>query len=292
MILGPLFAVLSTLTVMSKQAPVFSIPRGAQHVAMMEIRFQADCSGDIPIEEVHLVRKGLGLSADIAAVYAEAGELRVSTAVSVARDGITQLRLKDFTVLACQSSNLVVFADFLSESSVAGEHRFELALSDAVTAPGAQVQIAETPVLPTSGVRTAGDRTGTVSIEYLRFLKPLRYGDNRVVMRLKLSARGTTDQEIRRITFTNAGSARDANVQDIVLKDSRGQKLSPVAKQLSGNRVILTIDPPLMLPNGGSRTVELHANIRSSVRKTIRFLIEEQSDIFSSKVHRRRSSRQ
>jgi hypothetical protein len=254
---------------------------------MLLLTFRADCSGDRVVEEIELMRKGLGLSADIAAVYAESAGLRVSTAPGVARDGAVQLRIRGFTVPSCSARDILIFVDYISTSNVAGEHRFELSGIDAIIAPGAQVRVEAAPGSAMSGVRTAGDQAGRVAIDILKLLTFVRYGDNRVVMRLKFSAQGNIDQEIQRITFTNEGSASNADLQNIVLKDSRGHSISSVAKQLTGDRVVLTLNPPLFIVHGGSRTVELHADIRSGARKTVRFLIEEPGDVLSRDVRGR-----
>jgi len=289
--LASILTSLSTLVVIPQQPETFSVPRGAQHVPMLLLTFRADCTGDRLVEEIALLRKGLGIHTDITAVYLEAQGLRVSNAMGIARDGSVQLRLKGFAVPTCSAKDLVLFADFLSTSNVAGEHRFELAEGDSIIAPGAQVRVEAAPGSPKSGVRTAGNLAGSVSIDYLRLLKSVRYGDNRVVLRLKFTVQGSVDQEIQRITFTNAGSARDTDLQRIILKDSRGEKISGVAKQLTGNRVVLMLDPPLLLQHGGSRTLELHSDIRSGVRKTIRFIVEEPGDVLSSEVRGRTNSR-
>lgn len=286
-----ILASVSTLTVIQQQPPTFSVPRGAQHVPMLLLTFRADCSGDRVVEEIALLRKGLGASTDISAVYAEAAGLRVSTAPGIARDGAVQLRLKGFTVPTCSAKDLVLFADFSATSNVAGEHRFEIIEGSDIIAPGAVVRVEAAPGASTSGVRTAGDQAGKVSIDYLKLLKSVRYGDNRVVMRLKFTVQGNIDHEVQRITFTNQGSARDTDLQNIVLKDSRGKQISSAAKQMTGNRVVLTLDPPFALPHGGSRTVELHADIRSGARRTIKFIIEEPGDVLSREVRGRTNSR-
>lgn len=279
-------AAASTLTVAVQPSMTLSAPRGAQHVEMLSLSLKADCTGDIAVEELRLQRRGLGFATDIAAVYAEVEGLRVSNSATVARNGSIDLRLSGVAVDACGSTDLTVFMDLSAEANVASEHRMELRGQDAVTAPGAHVQLSSVPASART-VRTAGDTTGSVAVEYLRLLKPVRYGTQRVVARLKLSVSGNRAQEIRRIVFTNAGSAKNMDLRKIALRDARGQRLSSTVDHLQGDRVVILLDPPLRIERGGTKTVELTADVMASVRKTLRFLIEEPGDIITKEVRGR-----
>ena len=278
----------STLTLTVEPTQTLSAPRGAQHVQMMRLILRADCSGDRTVEELHLRRRGLGLHTDIAAVYAEMDGLRVSSAATVARDGSIDLRLHDVTVFACAEQELTISMDLSADADVAAEHRLELKGSDAVVADGALVVLKTSPLVSTSRtVRTVGDSVSTVSIEYLRLLKPVRYGDRRTVARIRLSASGLRDQEMERITFSNAGSAQNMDLRNLSLRDNRGQRLSAVVDHMHGDRVVLLLDPRLRIAKGGTRTVELTADVRASSKRTLRFLIEEPGDIVSREVRGR-----
>ncbi|MEK7563863.1 MAG: hypothetical protein AAB544_05745 [Patescibacteria group bacterium] len=277
----------STLTVAVEPSMTLSAPRGAQHVEMLGLSLKADCTGDIAVEEVRLRRRGLGFATDIAAVYAEMEGLRVSNSATAARDGSIDLRLSRVAVDACGSANLTIFMDLSAEADVASEHRIELRGQDAVTAPGVAVKLSSVPASVRT-VRTAGDTTGSVAVEYLRLLKPVRYGTRRVVARLKLSVSGNRAQEIRRIVFTNAGSAKNMDLRMISLRDARGQRLSSTVDHLQGDRVVILLDPPLRIERGGTRTVELTADVMASVRKTVRLLIEEPGDLISEEARGRR----
>ena len=282
-----LLAAVSTLSVVVEPSMMLSAPRGAQHVEMLSLSLKADCTGDIAVEELRLRRRGLGFATDIAAVYAEMHGLRVSNSATVARDGSIDLRLSDVVVDACGSMDLTVFMDLSAEANVASEHRIELRGQDAVTAPGVAVKLMSVPA-SARNVRTAGDTTGSVSVEYLRLLKPVRYGTQRVVVRLKLSVSGNRAQEVCRIVFTNAGSAKNMDLRNISLRDSRGQRLSTTVDHLQGDRVAILLDPPLRIERGGTKTVELTADVMASVRKTLRFLIDEPGDIITKEVRGRR----
>lgn len=290
-VLTSFLVAVSTLTVTVEPTQTLSAPRGAQHVAMMRVHLRADCAGDIPVEELRLARRGLGFSSDIIGVYAESQGLRVSNVAVVQRSGSIDLRLRDLIIPACGKEDLTVYMDLSAEADVAAEHRLALRGNDAILASGAQVMLqTSAPFSDRRTVHTAGDSVGSVVVEYLRLLNPVRYGDRRIIARLRFSAMGLHDQEITRITFTNAGSARSGDLRNLVLGDSHGQRLSAVVDHLQEDRVVLLLDPPLRISRNGTRTVELTADVRASNRRTLQFLIEEPGDIVSAEV-RGRSSR-
>ena len=278
---------LTTLTVSTQQLTDGSMPRGAQRVPMLGITLQADCAADVPVEELHLVRRGLGLSSDILGIYAEENGQRVSQSTVPARDGTLTLRLEHFSVSACKSTSLLLLMDVSSMAEAGGEHRLVPA-ADPVLAPSASIVLQ--PAVPSAmaPVRTAANSTGTVSVEYLRLLNRVSYGRNRTVLRLRLAASGDRDLQIMRVVLTNEGSARDGDVQNIALYDNRGQRLSPTALRMHGDRVDLSFQPPLMLPSHASKVFELHADTLASRRRTIHFVVEEPADITAQETRRSR----
>jgi hypothetical protein len=264
------------------------MPRGAQRVSMLSITLRADCSSDVPVEELHLARTGLGFNADIVAVYAELGGRRVSQATAPDRRGALTLRLENFSVPACESKTLLILMDVSSTAEVAGEHRLGIATVDSVVAPSASIVLK--PLLPRgmSPVRTAAESAGTVSVEYLRLLKRVSYGMNKTVLRLRLSASGERDLQVLRIVLTNEGSARDSDLQNIALYDNRGRRISSSALRMHDDRVDLSLESPLDLARNASKVIELHADTLASRRKTIRFVIDEPGDIRVEEVRRSR----
>jgi hypothetical protein len=125
-------------------------------------------------------------------------------------------------------------------------------------------------------------------VEYPRILKRITYGKDRTILRLRLSASGERDLQMTRLVLTNDGSARDGDLQNIVLHDNRGRPVSPVALRLHGDRVDLFFDPPVLLLKNASKVLELHADVLASRRRTIRFLVEESADITAHEVRRSR----
>lgn len=255
---------------------------------MLVVTLRADCAADIPVEEIHLVRRGPGFSTDIAAVYAEIAGRRVSQAVTPQRDGTLTLRLQGVAIPACGETVLGILMDVASTAEVASEHRLVLADHDPVVASTASVTVGALAHGTVSPVHTAAKSTGTVAVEYLRLLQRISYGRNRIVLRLRLSASGERDLQVRRMVLTNEGSARDADLKNIALYDNRGRRVSSVASQMAGDWVDLSFDPPLRIATNASRVLELHADALASRRRTIHFVVDEPGDIFSEEVRRSR----
>ncbi len=257
---------------------------------MLSIVLRAGCTADVPVEEIHLVRRGHGFSTDIAGVYAEIAGRRVSQSATPQRDGALTLRLQSVLIPACEEIVLGILMDTAATAEVASEHRLTLADQDPVVAPSASLVIVPVASDAASLVRTAAKSTGTIAVEYLRLLKRVSYGRNRTVLRLRLSASGERDLQVTRMVLTNEGSARYADLQNIALYDNRGKRVSSVAFQMDGDRVNLSLDPPLSVARNTSRVLELHADALASRRKTVRFVVQEPGDIQSSEVRRPRSS--
>jgi hypothetical protein len=278
-----LLAALATLTLTPREFGGVSLPRGAQRVTMHTITMRADCAGTVTVEEVRLRHRGMGLSSDIAAVYAEESGRRLSDAATFSRQGLVVLRLRRFMVPACTFRTVSILVDLAEDAEAGGEHRIELAEDSPVAASGAQVVVAPSQRIELP-LRTAAQGTGTVEVGYLRLLKPVRYGKDRAILRMTLTARGQRDLGMQRMVLTNAGSARTMDLRNLFLVDGRGNRVSSVAPHMVDDRVTLEFNPVYMLPRSTLKRVELHADVLASRRKTIHFSVEEPGDMTVGEV--------
>ncbi|MDD5469806.1 MAG: hypothetical protein PHO92_03350 [Candidatus Peribacteraceae bacterium] len=276
-----------TLSVRTEDAALISsIAAGSQRVPMLAVSLAASCEADVPVVALTVVRSGLGAHADIQAVYAEEGGRRLSSARTVdSRDGSVQLRLRNFAVPACEARTVRVLVDFSPDAALAGEHRLLLAPVSPVDAGDASVTVQES-VLPLVR-RTAGSVRGSVDLSMRDVSQRISYGEQRRVARFLLSARGREWQEVRAIRFTNQGSARGSDLQNLSVVTSTGKRISGVAAALEGDSVSIVFNPPLLLSPGQERVLELRADVRASIRKTIRFTVEEPSDVIARPARQR-----
>ncbi|PIQ76693.1 hypothetical protein COU78_05370 [Candidatus Peregrinibacteria bacterium CG10_big_fil_rev_8_21_14_0_10_49_24] len=276
----------SQLIVEVQQSSIHTIAQGTQRVPVLTLQLSASCDAPVTVDSLVVYRRGLGESTDIDAVYAMSDGQRLQRAVQPSRMGVTHLRLRNFTIEPCGKRTIQILADFSPNASVAGEHWFTIESATDVVANNTNV-VLHSSRQPSKKFTGAGPTVGTISVEYPRLLQTLRYGENRTVARLRLSADGTSDHLIHFITLTNEGSARDTDLQNIYLRAGRSRTVSAVLDSLSGDTARLELQPPLILEQNQSRILEVRADIRASRSRTLRFLVEQPSDIQSEVIRRK-----
>jgi len=261
-----------------------SIPPGAQRVAMLTLSLSASCNEDVHVNGLTLTHEGMGALTDLTGVYAESGGRRVSRVRSFSsRDSTLRLEFRSLNVPACKRVELVVRANFSTDAAAAGEHVLAVLSSRDIDASA--------PVIvqtSSSGVyRTVGPTRGTVTVTVLPPLNRVSYGDHRMIGRLRVSVDGVADQELLGIVLTNQGSASDTNLQQIAAS-LRGAPVTRVLSSMDGDRIPLVFDPPLVLTRGGTWLLDLRANVRSGIRKTLSLIVEEGSDVTAQPITGRR----
>ncbi len=182
------------------------------------------------------------------------------------------------TLPACTVTRVDILADISADAAADGEHLLRYVSAELEGTSVVQVTAAPSEVV---GVRH-GANTAEVSVEMLPLHLPVRYGANRTVARLRLEPSGRRNQQLIAITFTNGGSARNADVQHIRLFASRGETISAIASTLDGDRVRLVLDPPLTLESGATYMLEVRADVRASRRRTLQLHVEEAADVESA----------
>lgn len=254
-----------------------SFPRGAQRIEMMSMTLKAQCGSDIPITSITLTHQGLGALSDIENVYLMEGNRRVSgTHTFNSREPTLRIPLRGFEIPDCESREVRVMIDSSPDAAAGAEHALAVASSNDIETPSAEVSLLSASVKPR---RSTPASIGTIDVEYLDLRGPVRFGSNRMVGRFQLTADKEGDHTIVAITFTNTGKATDRDLQNLVLENNRGQKMSVKAESLDGDKVRLMLDPSLRLGKNEMKTLVLKADIRASRKKTIQFVIEEPSDI-------------
>jgi len=269
-----------------------SVPRGAMRVPVLNLRLRASCASNVFVHSIEVQRRGLGNIQDIAAVYAVSGDRRLTRARKITnRKGTTQLRFRSFSIPACEYRDVSVLVDFSPDAAISGEHRFILTRASAIDAGSASVLVERMRgrSLRRAVRRTVSRTQGSISVDYLQLNNSIRYGSNRTVARFRLGADGRDDHRIYAITLTNQGTADDQDLQELFL-EAGGRRVSDIKASMSGDQVKLVFSPPLELRKSSDRLFSLKADVRSGVRRTISFIIEEPSDI-ESLVARGRVSR-
>lgn len=275
---------LPVITVQVLTRPTASVPIGAQRVLMLTVQMTADCPAnvqarrDVLLRSLTLLHRGLGDPSDIERIYGFSDGLRRTRTTTVSSRGYATLYFGGVQLKSCSTMSMDILADIRSTAAASSEHGFEIADEKSiVTEP--QAKIALNPAGAAGLTIPVGKALGTVSVQSLSLPNTLTYGSARTVARLRLDTVGRDDQLIRSITFVNDGSARDADLQNLFLETSGHSRLSPTVPSLQGDRVMIVLDPPLLLRRSESRVVQLLGDVRASRRRTVRLIIQEASDV-------------
>lgn len=269
----PVFA--EELMIDQRSLSAISVPHGAQRVGLVQLTLKAGCDADAIIREVIVKHGGLGSSSDIERVYVADGNKRISPPQSFsARTRTAILRPMNLTVQKCQERTIDVRGDFSTDAASGGEHR--LIVSAIRLDDGTLIQ--PNVIAATVTAKTVPQTTGTVTVEYLPLLDTVHFGAGKTVARLTLSADNQQDQAIQVITLTNDGSAKDSDLQNLKLMN--GQKvLSEEIKHLDGSIARFVLKQPLLIGKNSTVMLTVKADVRASNKRTIRFIVEEPSDI-------------
>lgn len=265
-----------SLTVAAESSGSATVPPGAQRVEMMRFRMTAGCNGDVDIATISLQRRGLGANADIASIYAVHRGKRITRARPVARkDGSVDLNVRNFRLPACEEEDVLILADFSTNASAAGEHRFELR---GIEAGGSTVRIEQHIAAPSTARRTSGRSVGQITVDYLNLNRRVRFGERQTVSRFTLKTDNKDDHLLQAITFTNNGSASTDDLQHLYI-GFRNRRISTIVPQLNGDTARIQFDPPFLLKKNQTLKFGLYADVNASRSRTIQFVIEEAGDI-------------
>ena len=263
-----------------------SVAPGSQRIPMLRLRLEADCSGDVRVHSMALQRRGPGFNTDIERVYAVHRGRRVSRAKTIARkDGSFDLNFRNFSIAECQAEDVIVYVDFAENASAASQHRIELRSVDAGTSNvrtnlrrGNFLQAQSRTAGSAFGRSVSGEPVGSVAVEYRKLNRRVRYGNNRVLSRFTLAANSRHDQLLKSITFTNKGTATDEDLQNLCIA-FRKRCVTAEIPSLTLDLAQFDFTPPFLLEKNQELLFELTADVKASRSRTIRFLIEEESDI-------------
>ncbi len=254
-------------------------PLGSQRIPLLSVQLAVPCGEDAILTSLTLAHRGAGEAKDFVSIYASINGRRVGRPVRTLRDEAALIRLPSTSLPKCTTTIVDILGDLSVDAAAAGEHLWSVS---AIDAGGRETRIASSGSSSTARPTTVGvgQTPGTIVVDYPELLRPVTYGARRTVLRLRVKAKDR-DQQVQSITLTNDGSARDSDLQNLYLQNSRGEKITSVAATMDGDRIELSFDPPLTLTRNDVRVLELVADVRASRRRTIRFTLEESSDLIA-----------
>lgn len=278
-----LLAAASTLTIATASPQTASIPLGAQRVLMQTVTLSASCEADVTVSSITVTHASAGDARDIEHVYAMENDRRISRVTSFSgSDSRATLRMPSFVIPKCGKRIIRILADFSVDAAAQGEHSVFISSWEDVTTSATTINAKLSSNLGAS--RVAPVSKGSIDIEYLPVLTSTTYGANRTLLRMRLTAKGEA-QLIRSVTLTNDGKARDTDMRRLSL-GTRDETLTDVLPSLSGDKATFTFDPPLRLDRGEDILLLLTGDVRASRKQTIKFTVEETSDIITEDARR------
>lgn len=267
------------LSVIAASAPTLgSVPKGAQRVPFLTLHLSASCEKDITLDTLTVKHVGLGLSHDIASVYAVQSFRRITRATHFdARSGEAVLRFRGLVVPKCGAAEVEIVGDMSADSASASEHALE------IPSPRSIVSSAKKTNLSTGDaserVIASPMQSGTITVRFLRISGRPSYGRIETVARLQLKADNAHSHLLKRITLTNRGTARDMDLQWLSIETLSGKKITTSSPRMKGSVVTLEFNPTHELGASETIVLNLKAEIRGSQTRTIDFHLEEESDL-------------
>jgi len=275
----------SALSVTQTPTTIGSVPVGGSRIPMLTLTLQASCAAPVSIRTLTVHHKGMGATDDIERVYLLEGTTRISRAAVLQRTtGEAILRPSKLTIDACTTRTLQVAMDLSADAHAGAEHSIVLNGEDDIQSNG-DVSV---KTAASASVSAAPKNAGSVTYtEVPLATRNVLFGKNRSLLRFSLKA-NTVAQSVNAITFTNDGSARNTDLQNLALYTSNGQQVSESAISLDDDTVRIVFDPAFTIEKNATHLLTLRGDVTASKRRTIDLSVKEPSDIEAVPMKRAR----
>lgn len=277
-------ALTGSLIILQTPSSPASVPLGATRVPMLALTMQASCAAPVTVRSMTVHHRGLGDTEDIVRLYVLDGAKRMSrTAVLQKQTSKALIRPSNLTIDACKTRTINIAADLADSALPGGEHSIILMNAEDIDA-NASVSLQQSPVTVTE---TVPQSTGSITYaEVPTSSRNVLFGKGRTLLRFSLKA-VTKDRSVTAITFTNDGSARDADLQNLGIYTAGNQRVSAQTASMDGDSVRIVFETPLFLERNALRLFTLRGDVTASRRRTIDLTLKEPGDIEASSITRR-----
>ncbi len=266
-----------TVALASDTPAGMTVPKNASSVMLAKYNFTAG-STDAMLTGLRVRRVGVGATTDLANVYVyDANGARITTGRTInSQTNEVEFNNLNISIPAGQTKSLVITGDFSSPVATGGQHSFQVMNASAVITGGVvsgsfpvagnvfTVGTISAAVLEvTKGTTPSNPNTGTMQAEISNF---------------KLEA-NTNDIEVRRITLLQAGNISNSDLKNLNLY--QGATLVATAASVMGDKIVLNFNPPVVIPNGTTRTFSLKADVSGRSDRDIETYIEYTTDVYA-----------
>ena len=261
-----------------------SVPVGATRVPMQQLTFAQPCGKDTHVRTIVIHHSGLGSIADIANVYALDGTTRITRGSTFnAHTSSATLRFNPpLSIAACSKRTITIAMDLSAQAAPSSQHVLTILSSTDINA---DVPLLLQTMKSNPELHVTPKANGSVTFSITPLASPnVLFGKGRTLLRFTLKASNDSNQQIDAITFTNDGSARDMDLQNLSIQSRNGRMMSDASASLREATIRITFSSPFIIHRNQSQMLLLLGDVTASKRKTIRLTVQEQSDIESHPV--------
>ena len=256
------------------------LPKNASSVMFTKVNLTANGAAHVTGVKFH--RVGVGSTSDFSNLYLYAADgTRLTSGRTIsASTNIVEFNGLNINIAAGATASVYLSADLSSPSTTGGQHAFELADASSIVMDGTGSVGGSFPV------RGNAMTVGTASaarVDVLNGATPAnpRVGSTDVeIANFRLQANGSDDVTIRRVTLYQAGDISNSDLSNLVLFQG-GVQVAAVSSVQNDGKIVLNFATPFLIPNGQSRTFNLHGSVTGRSGRAIRVYAEYASDVFA-----------
>jgi hypothetical protein len=254
-----------------------TVTRNAQSVNLLKVNL----SGAGTVTGLTFHRVGAGSAGDWANIYLYDGDSRLTTGRSVSST-TNEVSFANLSVALAGSKTLTLVGDLVTAGATVGNaHAFAL---DAATKVVASATVGGAFPITGNTFMISGSTGGSLTVAATSTPSNPKVGQMQAqIANFKVTAGGNEDISLRRIVFTNSGSAQLANLPNMVLQTGGTTVASnPI---INGNMLTFVFAVPYNMSKGTNRTFNFLADIGSANRPgtdTIKIYIDQTYDVYAT----------
>lgn len=254
-----------------------TVTRNAQNINLLKASF----SGAGTVTGLTFRRGGPGIASDWANIYLYDGDSRLTTGRSVSSTTNEVVFSNLNIALSGGSKMITLVGDLVNPATVANAHYFSL---EAATKVVASSTVGGSFPVMGSTFTISGSTGGSLTLDATSAPSNPKVGQMASELaNFRITAGGTEDISLRRIVFTNSGSAQLANIPNMkLMTGGTTVAQSPI---ISGNMFTFVLAVPYVMAKGTNRVFMLTGDIGGANRPntdTIRVYVDQTYDVFAT----------
>lgn len=253
-----------------------TIPSNASGVVFTKFNVTASNDGNVVLDTIKVKRTGVGPYNDMSAVYLYDGDIRLTTARTIASDtNEAEFSALNYTITAGTTKTLSIVANIGNNKT--GNHALGIASASAVNASGAIVSGSFPVTGNIMSLSSTSAGTATITGVTTGLTDPTIGDTGTAVASFKIEA--SEDAYLKSITLKQDGDITTSLLSNYKLY--QGTTELPVTASVSGRKVSLALATPFKMLNGSAKTFVVKADISSSAEtgKKISFFVDTAADL-------------